>query len=261
LKRAYIVADMEGVSGVRLPEQCRPGTPDWAEARAWMTDDVNAAVGAAFSRDIEEVVVCDAHAAYNNIRLDDLDDRVILEQPFGHHLLPGLTEEFEGLLVIGAHAMAGTRGAFQDHSWNPDEWFRYRLAGDDCGEVGMWAAYAGHYNVPLLLVTGDVAACREAEALVPGVETVAVKEAISRDAARTLHPRAAVRQIAAAAGRALARAGQAEASLVDLPTDVEVEYVRTEFADRAAARAGAERTGPRTVRRELGSTQDLLKGF
>ena len=204
MKRVYVVADLVGSSGVRVAEQCAPGTAAWSESRPWLTADVNAVVGAAFGAGAEEVLVCDAHASGNNLLLDALDSRAIVEEPFGPHMLPGISDEFAGLLVVGAHAMAGARDAFFDHTWDTAKWFRYRLAGDDCGEIGLWAAYAGHFNVPLLLVIGDAAACREAESFVPGVETFAVKEAISRDHARTMHPAEAAKYIAEAAGRAVA---------------------------------------------------------
>jgi D-amino peptidase len=261
VKRVYIAADLEGISGVRLAEQCEPATPAWEEARRWMAGDVNAAVSGAFGAGAEEVVVCDTHLGHRSLPLDLLDSRAIVEEPFGHHLLPGIREDFEGLMVVGAHARAGTAGAFMDHTRRAREWFRYRLAGDDCGEIGLWAAYAGHFGVPLLLVTGDAAACREAEAFVPAVETVGLKEAVSSTRARTMHPAAAVKLISEAAERALRRAGEVGPATVDLPNEVEVEYVRSEFADEAARRAGAERVGPCTVRREIGSTLDLIKGF
>jgi D-amino peptidase len=261
VKRVYIAVDLEGITGVRLAEQCESGTPAWEEARRWMAGDVNAAVTGAFEAGAEEVLVCDAHSGHRNLTLDLLDNRVLVEQPFDYHLLPGLRDDFDGLFVIGAHSRAGTAGAFMDHTWHSKEWFRYRLAGDDCGEIGLWAAYAGHFGVPLLLVTGDAAACREAEEFVPAVETVGVKEAVSSTRARTMHPTAAGKLIAEAAARALQRCGEVGPAGVDLPNEVEVEYVRSEFADEAAKRAGAERIAPCTVRREIGSTLDLIKGF
>jgi D-amino peptidase len=226
-----------------------------------MAGDLNAAIAGAFAGGAEEVVACDSHFRCDNLPLDLVDSRAMVEQPFKHFLLPGISEEFSGLFAIGAHAMAGTAEAFMDHTWDSSSWFRYRLGGDDCGEVGLWAAYAGHFDVPVLLVTGDAAACREAENFVPGVETFAVKQAISRTRARTLHPAATASSISAAAERAVARAAEVKPSMVDLPTEAEVEYTKTEFADVAARREGAERTGPRSVRRELGSTLDLIKGF
>ena len=56
------------------------------------------------------------------------------------------------------------------------------------GELGLNAYVAGYYGVPVIMVAGDDGACREAEALIPGIITAAVKQSISRSAVKTLHP-------------------------------------------------------------------------
>ncbi|HEX2949227.1 MAG TPA: M55 family metallopeptidase, partial [Armatimonadota bacterium] len=53
-----------------------------------------------------------------------------------------------------------------------------RLNGVSVGEIGMEAAIAGDFGVPLLLVTADSAGCAETEAILPGVKTVAVKTSL-----------------------------------------------------------------------------------
>ena len=56
------------------------------------------------------------------------------------------------------------------------------------GEMGFNAYVAGYYGVPVILVCGDDQAALEAEKLMPGVKTVAVKETISRSAVKCLTP-------------------------------------------------------------------------
>ena len=52
------------------------------------------------------------------------------------------------------------------------------------GEIYQSAVVAGHFTVPVILVTGDEAACRGARAtLGEDLPTVAVKKGISREAA------------------------------------------------------------------------------
>ena len=261
MKRIYIVADLPGASGVRSADQCRWGGFLWRESRPFLAGDVNAAVEGAFAGGAKEVVVCDAHAGGYNLPMEKMDARALYEPANREELLPGLADDFAGMLVVGAHAMAGVADAFMCHTVDHEAWFRYRLAGRECGEIGMWAAYAGHYGVPLLLVTGDAAACREAEEFVPGVEVAAVKEAIAWDRARTLHPAEGAARVRAAAGAAMKLIGKLQPALIDMPTEAELEYIRCEFADEAAQRFGAERVGPRSVRRRLESALDIRKGF
>ena len=61
----------------------------------------------------------------------------------------------------------------------------------EIGELGLNAYVAGHFGVPVIMVAGDDGACKEAEALIPGVVTAVVKESISRSAVKTLHPQKA----------------------------------------------------------------------
>jgi D-amino peptidase len=61
-----------------------------------------------------------------------------------------------------------------------------RLNDVSVGEIGMETAIAGDFGVPLLLVTADSAGCAEAAALVPGTNTVAVKESLGETGGRCL---------------------------------------------------------------------------
>lgn len=261
MRKIYIVADMPGASGIRVPEQCRWGCFHWRESRAFLASDVNAAIAGAYAGGAEEVVVCDAHSGGYNLPLELMDKRAIYEPVNREQLLPGMDDDFAGLFVVGAHAMAGAADAFMCHTVDQQSWFRYRLAGRECGEIGMWAVYAGYYGVPLLMVTGDAAACREAEEAVPGLSVAAVKEAICWDRARTLHPAEGAGRIQQACSRAMNLIGKVEPAVIDVPNEAELEYIRCEFADEAAERQGAERTGPRTVKRVLESALDVRRGF
>jgi len=56
------------------------------------------------------------------------------------------------------------------------------------GEIGLAAFNAGAYDVPIVFLSGDEAACREAEGLMPGIITVAVKGGLSRFSAVSIPP-------------------------------------------------------------------------
>jgi D-amino peptidase len=81
------------------------------------------------------------------------------------------------VILVGFHSKYGTPGGLLHHSYELD--IRdLRLNGVSVGEIGMETAIAGDFGVPLILVTADSAGCAEAEALVPGTRTVAVKESL-----------------------------------------------------------------------------------
>ena len=64
-----------------------------------------------------------------------------------------------------------------------------QLNGRSVGELGLNAALAGVFGVPVVLVSGDAALASEAHDLLgEDVATVIVKEAVARHAARSLAP-------------------------------------------------------------------------
>jgi D-amino peptidase len=120
-----------------------------------------------------------------------------------------------------------------------------RLNGTAVGEIGIYAGYAGIFDVPTALVTGDVAATKEASALLGDVDTVAVKQGIGRFAANVWSPDEILPRIREKAQMALA--GVKEPWKFDLPLNVAVDLLRSAEADMAEMVPGSERTGPRTV--------------
>lgn len=66
---------------------------------------------------------------------------------------------------------------------------KVRCNGQELGEIGLNAALAAHHGAVPVLPTGDHTLAREAESVVPGITTVAVKRAFGNRAAEGLHPR------------------------------------------------------------------------
>ncbi|MBM3502154.1 MAG: aminopeptidase, partial [Armatimonadetes bacterium] len=101
----------------------------------------------------------------------------------------------------------------------------------EVGELGADAALAGHFGVPVGLVTGDQAACEEARELLGTVETVAVKRGVSRSAAICLPPEEARELIRAGAAAACRRADAFEPFVLDTPVEAEITFIDPSFAD------------------------------
>ena len=91
-------------------------------------------------------------------------------------------------------------------------------------------------------------ACVEADGLLPGIETVAVKKGTSYFSAVSMTPQAAAEASAEGAVRALKKIGQIEPLRIDGPVTLKVRY---QFAERATdavnAVEGAVRVDERTV--------------
>lgn len=183
--KVYISADMEGISGVVDMDDTQPTGRDYQQARRLMTEDINAAIHGALAGGATEVIVNDAHGPMRNILPDILHKNAILirgkAKPMG--MLEGLDETFDAIICIGFHARAGENGvlshSFMGHEVE-DIWLNGRLV----GEIGLLHAVAHELNVPVVMLTGDTIACKEAEQWNPTIQTVSVKESIDRFSAR-----------------------------------------------------------------------------
>lgn len=257
--KIYVVCDMEGASGLWMREQVDPSASRYGEGRELLTADVNAAVAGAFESGATEVVVCDSHGGGGNLSITRADARATYETPAETSPMPSLDESFAGLILVGQHAMAGTLNGFLDHTVNSRSWFEFRINGQCVGEIGIVAALAGDFGVPLIMVSGDEAACREAGEQFPGIVTVAVKRGLSRSRASCVHPERAHTLIQGGTAEALAKRHERKPCRLAAPVTAELTYYRSDYADASAARPGVERVDARTVRRVGETAADTLR--
>jgi D-amino peptidase len=259
--KVYILADMEGISGIRtMPMVKRDSPAEYAEGRRLMIDEMNVTIDAAYGNGATEVVACDTHGGGGQVILSEMDPRAVYEtppQPSGGRLMPALDVSFDGVILLGHHARAGTLNGFLDHTMNSREWFEYRINGRPLGEIGIEAAYSGHFGVPVIAVSGDEAAVREAEELLGPVEGAVVKWGIGRSRARCLSLPRAHQAIRDAVARALASIERMVPFQPTLPAVVELTLYRSDMADVYAARPGVERVDARTVRRTIDSLLEI----
>jgi D-aminopeptidase len=113
--------------------------------------------------------------------------------------------------------------------------------GVEVGEIGQVALIAGHYNVPMVLVTGDEAACSEASGLIPGIGTVAVKKGLSRYSALSIPPPRAREMVREGARKSLALIGRIK------PCKLSPPYVWREEFFRQLHEPGVTREGDAAV--------------
>jgi D-amino peptidase len=242
-----ISADMEGISGVVSNNHTLADHKEFERFRALMTADVNAAVDGAVAAGATRVVVNDSHASMTNILIEKLHPaaELISGAPKPLSMMEGISRDVDAVFFIGYHARAGTSRAVLAHTWSGSV-LEVRLNDVCVGEIGLNAALAGGFGVPVVLITGDEAATAEAQALLGPVETVAVKTAMSAVSARCLHPDAAQEQIRAAASRALASPNVSPFVLAP-PIVLRVVLQRPICADRAELIPGCRRIDGRTL--------------
>jgi len=187
--RIYIVTDLEGASGVYKFAQTRePGNPLGETAKEYLMGDIAAVVKGLRSANVFDIVILDGHGSQAFVpHLMAPGAKYITGKPRPGPLTD-LDDSFDGLIQLGAHAMMGTSDGVLCHTQSSRSENRYWYNGVESGELAQCAAIAGHYDIPTIMVTGDVATCREATKFFgPDCVTVAVKRGISREAAE-LYP-------------------------------------------------------------------------
>lgn len=245
--KIYVLCDMEGASGISMMEQVQKESPHYALGREFLMGDVNAAIGGLFDGGAAEIVVCDTHGGGGHFLLDKLDSRVVYETPGARSLMPSLDGSFQGLILLGHHAKAGTLNGFLDHTMSSASWFDFALNGVSMGEIGIEAAWAGHFGVPLIMVQGDKAATEEAARFFPGLTIVSVKEGIGRNRARCLSIEKAHDLIRKRAAEAVRSAGNRKPFRPVCPAEVRLVFYRSDYADDWVTRTGVQRIDARTT--------------
>jgi D-amino peptidase len=208
-----------------------------------MTEEVNAAVRGALEAGAARVLVKDSHNGATNIALDKLHPAAELISGWGPlaSMVEGVDSSFDAVFLIGYHARGGTPGGTLAHMWSGNV-LEFRLNDQVIGETGWAAAFAGHFDVPVALVTGDDKLKAQAEKELPaGFEFVMTKTGWAFNGAR-MRPILAVRDdIQAAAKRAVAKAGEIKPLKLKLPITMMLKFRHWEGLNAVAAVPGVER--------------------
>ena len=249
--KIYIMVDMDGISGIVAMKEAAMTGRDYERCRRWMTMDTNAAIDGALAGGATEVVVHDPHSFTTTILWEELHPQaqhIKGGQGGARHLLQELDGSYDALFLVGMHVRSGGGQGVLSHTILGDELFLdIRVNGDYIGEGGIAAALAGHYGVPLALVTGDDLTCEELKHWQPEIECAVVKYAIDRFTARCLTQEQALERIRQAAERAVRKAPSLKPFTYSPPVKLEIMCSQPVVAQRLAYMPGTEWDGHRTV--------------
>ena len=224
--------------------------------------DVNAAIEGAIEAGAKEVVVFDMHKHGLNIFLDKIHPqaKVISGKPAKIYPLLKLDESFKGMMMIGYHAMAGTKGGLITYSY---DFSMKNLYLNDVlmGEIGMEAAIAGTYGVPLIMVSGDSKVMEEGKKLSIEFEEAVVKYAINEHSAICPSLSVTRKIIKEKAKSAVNRIEEFKPYIVSSPYTIRVEFFETLGAEKAMKILGVKRLGDKIVEIEGDDLAFLWEDF
>lgn len=249
--RVLVISDMEGVAGIAKGEQVDGGTSLYEEARKLYTEEINAAVRGAKAAGADEVVVMDCHGAgegwsFNSLVPDLLhpDCEWVVQMEWTEYT-ETLEAGCDAALCVAMHAKAGTPDGVLSHTVSGKDYRGLWFNGTSVGETGINAALCGTWGCPVVLVTGDDAACREGSRLLgPELVTVAVKRGFGRFSARHVPPVKARAMIEEGARAAVETRGSIPPYDPGKPCEIEVEFSVPDLVEKYRHRHGVEIKGP-----------------
>ncbi len=248
--RVFVTVDIEGIAGVAHSQEGASGNPEYERARRLMTAEASAVVAGIFDADPNaRVTVTDVHGPHRNLIPEELDERATLlrGKPRQLGMMDGVDGGYDATMFIGVHGRAGAHLSVLSHTFTGTI-LDIQINDVPMGELGLNAAVAGAFGVPLVLVAGDQSVVAEThELLGPTVRTVQVKESRGHLTTESVHPKTARAMLREAAARAVGEAPSAAPFRVASPVQAQVTLARPVLADLAQMIDDVERVDGRTV--------------
>jgi D-amino peptidase len=248
--KVHISVDMEGVAGVVTGDQLGPAGFEYGRFREFMTREAMAAVNAAREAGATEIVVADAHGNGENLLIEQFpgDVRIVRSWPRKLSMMAGIDGTFDAAIFIGYHASTNNPAGVRAHTFSSANLTRVALNGVEVTEGSWNAAIAGHFNVPVVMMSGDDAAIAEVRSVVGNIEAAETKKSLGFHSAITCTPQASADLIGRRVKAALGRRGEFKAYRPAGPFIVDVSFKNYMPAEVLAYLPMFERTGSHSIR-------------
>src|SRR6476659_10304928 len=142
--------------------------------RQLLTGEINAAVDGFLAGGADEVLVWDGHDGSQTLS-------TLTVHPKARLLMGGLgasmmmERRFAAVAYVGQHSRADVRGGIMAHSYSSLGIQNMLLNGKPVGEIDVIAAMAGHFGIPVIMLSGDNDDADALRQLVPQAELTVVK--------------------------------------------------------------------------------------
>lgn len=246
--KILILTDLEGTAGVvDFESQTYPTGKYYEKAKELLTEEVNSACEGAFEAGAEEILVIDGHGPGGIVPWK-------IHQKA--HLLHGrpvskfweFDKNWDGIFLLGHHAMNGTEDGNLNHTYSSRNIVNMYLNGEKIGEIGIEIYLAGWFGSPVILITGDNAACREASRYVSNIEKGVVKWGINRTCAISLSPFSARSLLKEKSHQAVKKINEIKPVKLEDPCELVVEYLSSADAFINYQKSTIEKINPTTIK-------------
>ncbi len=248
--KVHIAVDMEGVAGTVTGDQLGPTGFEYGRFREFMTREALAAITAAKAAGATEVVVADSHGNGENLLIEQLpsDVRIIRSWPRPNGMMAGIDDTFDAAIFIGFHASTANTAGVRAHTFSSATLTRVALNGVEMTEGSWAAAIAGHFGVPVVMMSGDDAAIAEVRKAIGNIEGAETKRTLGFHSAATLTPQASYELIGQKVSAALGRRQAFKPYKVQTPVTVDISFKHYLPAEVLAYLPIFERVGSHSIR-------------
>jgi D-amino peptidase len=231
-------------------EQLGPAGFEYGRFREFMTREALAAVEAAKAAGATDVIVADAHGNGQNLLIDQFgpDVRIIRSWPRRLGMVAGLDETVDAVIFIGYHAGTNNPTGVRAHTFSSANLTRVALNGANVTEGSWNAAIAGHFGVPVVMISGDDAAIAEVRKAVGPIEAAETKKSLGFHSAISITPQASATLIRQRVQAALSRRQDFKPYRVAGPVSVDVTFKNYLPAEVLAYLPLFERTDSHSIR-------------
>ena len=248
--RVLISVDMEGVVGAVTGDQLGPAGFEYGRFRDFMTREAVAAITAAKAAGATDIIVADAHGNGENLLIEQFppDVRVIRSWPRQLGMVAGVDQQVDAVMFIGYHASTNNVKGVRAHTFSSATLTRVALNGTIVSEGSWAAAIAGHFNAPVIMISGDDAAIAEVRSAVGNIEAAETKRTLGFHSAMTLTPQASYDLIAARVKAAMGRRAEFKPYKVATPVTVDISFKNYTAAETLAFLPMFERVDAHSIR-------------
>ncbi|MCM8822559.1 MAG: M55 family metallopeptidase [Candidatus Omnitrophica bacterium] len=245
--KILISTDLEGVAGVIDFEYSYATGKYYELAKALLTEEVNACCAGCVEKGVKEILVLDGHGSGGILPEKIHKDAKLFHGRPGPQLW-FFDQKWDGIILLAHHSMSGTENGNLNHTYSSKQIVNMWLNREKIGEIGIEIYLAGCFGTPVILITGDEAATREAESYVPNIEKAIVKWGITRTSGISLSPEKAREVIREKTIKAIDRIKEIKPVTIEGECEIITEFLSTSDAFNFSRRPFFELVKPTTVR-------------
>jgi D-amino peptidase len=174
--------------------------------------------------------------------------RLVRSWPRPLGMMEGIDESFSAAIFLGYHSNVANIEGVAAHTISSAALSSVKINDTEMSDGGISALIAGHFGVPVVMMSGDDAAVEEVTEMLGPIEGAVVKWQSSHTSARTFMPEAARSLIKEKVQRGLQRRNELQPFHIEDPLTLDLTYQNDKAAELIAYLPNVERISNHSVR-------------